>query len=108
MTFGPKLFNPAISLSPGALSTWQPPRNTSYSNYDCFMIGKRCYDPNGLEEIGAIEGDGISPLDGKDLASPTWGLGASTSTNSSKIPTIGPPWLSLIVPPIEMFFLDPT
>ena len=43
-----------------------------------------------------------------DLACPTWGLGRSTSADGSVITTIGPPWLPLIAPPMELFSLDPT
>ncbi len=108
MTVGPQLINPIITLSPGALSTWQPPHNQFYSNYDYFMIGEPWQDPGYLADFGAEEDDGISPLNVKDLACPTWGLGKSTSTDGSVILTIGSPWLPLIVPPTEMFSLDPT
>lgn len=72
------------------------------------MIGERWGDPSALRDIGPGEEEGISPLDIKDLACPTWGLGKSTSTDGSVILTIGPPWLPLIVPPTEIFSLDPT
>lgn len=107
ITFGPKLINPIITLSPGALSTWQPPHNQFYSNYDYFMIGEPWVDPTDIGDFGAEEGDGISPLDVKDLACPTWGLGKSLSAGTTVL-TIGPPWLPLIIPPIEMLSLDPT
>ncbi|KAL9066670.1 MAG: hypothetical protein Q9161_007429 [Pseudevernia consocians] len=107
MTLSPRLINPIVTLPPGALSTWQPPHSQWYSNYDYFMIGSPWYDPSGLRDIGPPEADGISPLDIKDLACPTWGLGKSTSTDGSVILTIGPPWLPLIVPPMELFSLDP-
>lgn len=42
----------------------------------------------------------------RDLACPTWGLGISTSANGDTITTIGPPWLPLIFPPMEIFSLD--
>lgn len=72
------------------------------------MIGERWGDPSALIDIGPGEEEGISPLDIKDLACPTWGLGKSTSTDGSVILTIGPPWLPLIVPPTEIFSLYPT
>ena len=107
-TLGPRLINPMITLSPGALSTWQPPHNPFYTNYDYFMIGAPWEDPGRLSDFGGVEEDGISPLDVKDLACPTWGLGKSTATDGSVTITIGPPWLPLIVPPMEIFSLDPT
>ena len=108
VTFGPKLVNPILTLSPGALSTWQPPHNQFYSNYDYFMIGERWEDPAaGLGDFGGTEEDGISPLNVKDLACPTWGLGQSLSAGTTVL-TIGPPWLPLIVPPREVLSLDPT
>ena len=107
-TLGPRLINPMITLSPGALSTWQPPHNQFYTNYDYFMIGEPWEDPGHLSDFGGEEEDGISPLDVNDLACPTWGLGKSTATDGSVTVTIGPPWLPLIVPPMEIFSLDPT
>ncbi len=71
------------------------------------MIGAPWEDPGHLSEFGAEEDDGISPLDVKDLACPTWGLGKSLSGGTTVL-TIGPPWLPLIVPPIEILSLDPT
>lgn len=72
------------------------------------MIGERWADPAAeIGEFGAVEGDGISPLDVKDLACPTWGLGKSLSAGTTVL-TIGSPWLPLIVPPTEIFSLDPT
>ena len=106
-TLGPKLINPIITLPPGALSTWQPPHEQIYSNYDYFMIGEPWDDPSALRDLGFEEADAISPLDVKDLACPTWGLGKSTGTDGSVTLTIGPPWLPLIVPPMEIFSLDP-
>lgn len=71
------------------------------------MIGERWADPTDIGDFGPEEEDGISPLDVKDLACPTWGLGKSLSAGTTVL-TIGPPWLPLIIPPIEMFSLDPT
>lgn len=102
-TVGPKLINPIITLPPGALSTWKPPINTML--YDNFTVGETWIDPSNQFQVELAEG--IAQLDIRDLACPTWGLGKSTSANGSVITTIGPPWLPLIVPPIEMFSLDP-
>ena len=71
------------------------------------MIGEPWIDPGHLSDFGAEEEDGISPLNVKDLACPTWGLGKSLSAGTTVL-TIGPPWLPLIIPPIEVFSLDPT
>lgn len=72
------------------------------------MIGERWSDPaDAIGEFGAVEEDGISPLNVKDLACPTWGLGKSLSAGTTVL-TIGSPWLPLIVPPTEIFSLDPT
>ena len=80
-TVGPILTNPIVTFPPGALSTW-----------------------------GAFSGkEGvIAPLDVKDLACPTWGMGRSTASNGSVITTIGPPFLPLLVPNTQMLSLDPT
>ena len=71
------------------------------------MTGAPWEDPSGFRDIGPPEVDGISPLKIKDLACPTWGLGKSTATDGGVTLTIGPPWLPLIVPPMEIFSLDP-
>ena len=71
------------------------------------MIGEPWADPTDIGDFGAEEADGISPLDVKDLACPTWGLGKSLSSGTTVL-TIGPPWLPLIIPPAEIFSLDPT
>lgn len=104
-TVGTKLINPVITLPPNGLSTWKPPENQWAYEYDNFTVGEIWYDPSYqfLEPIEA----GIKQLDLKDLACPTWGLGKSTAANGTVITTIGPPWLPLIVPPFDLFSLDP-
>lgn len=101
-TVGPKLINPIITLPPGALSTWKPAINSLL--YDNFTVGETWNDPSNQFQVDLAEG--IAQLDVRDLACPTWGLGKSTSANGTVITTIGPPWLPLIVPPIQMFTLD--
>lgn len=99
------LTNPIITLAPGELSTWKPDPNQGYDENDNFTVGEIWQDPSGIlgEDIAA----GIAPLEIRDLACPTWGLGESTSANGIVVTTIGPPWLPLIVPPMNIFSLDP-
>lgn len=85
-----------------------------YENYneggevDYYTIGEVWFDPTDQAlDLGRFQQE-IEPLNIQDLVCPTWGLGLSTSANGSIITTIGPPWLPLIVPPMEMFTLDPT
>ena len=103
---GTKLINPVITLPPNGLSTWKPPANQWGDGYDNFTVGEIWVDPSHqfAEPIEA----GIKQLDLKDLACPTWGLGKSTAVNGTVITTIGPPWLPLIVPPFNLFSLDPS
>lgn len=94
-----------MSFPPGGLSTWKPPDASDGGSL--FAIGSTYYDPNAGsfdDNVGSFD-----PLNIKDLACPTWGLGISgTSDNGIVITTIGPPWLPLISPPMEVFSLDPT
>ena len=102
---GPTLTSPILSFPPGALSTWKPPPASDFGYTESFAVGDIWQDPNW-----ALAGGGysFSPLTIKDLACPTWGLGRSTSADGSVITTIGPPWLPLIAPPMELLSLDPT
>lgn len=74
------------------------------SDIDNFSIGEVWSNPSDQ----FILPQDIRALNVQDLACPTWGLGLSTIANGDIITTIGPPWLPLIVPPMEMFTLDPT
>ena len=47
------------------------------------------------------------PLKVADLQCPTFGLGVGTSADGSVYTTVGPPWLPIIIPPPEVFTLDP-
>lgn len=111
-TVGPILTNPIITLPPGGLSTLRPEASDNYWNnnepndYDPFAVGEVWSDPSG-DDQGILQQD-VKPLNIQDLECPTWGLGLSTPANGDIITTIGPPWLPLIVPPMEMFSLDPT
>lgn len=106
-TVGPKLTDLIITLAPDRVSTWKPyiPDNQWLSSYNNFTVGAIWEDPAGM--IGYDYIAGIAPLDIKDLACPTWGLGRSTAANGTVITTIGPPWLPLIMPPLEMFTVNP-
>ena len=107
-TVGPLLTNPIVSLAPGGLSTWQP--GSQYEGNSDVPVddGEIWNDPKGgnLQEVIDI-GVGIAPIDVKDLACPTWGLGYSTSDDGTVITTIGPPYLPVIIPPMSVFSLDP-
>ena len=107
-TVGPILTNPIISLPPGGLSTWQP--KTQYPDWMyIFTIGQIWNDPKGsnIQELGLIDfTKGIAPIDLKDLACPTWGLGYSTSDDGTVITTIGPPYLPVVIPPTNVFSLN--
>lgn len=48
------------------------------------------------------------PLDVKDLACPTWGLGINTLSTGFGRTTIGPPFLPLLIPMMQALTLDPT
>ena len=102
-TVGPNLTNPIITLAPGELSTWAPYQGSGADDFEA--VGDVWQDPSGIEHYDS--GPDIFPLQIKDLACPTWGLGKSTSADGTVITTIGPPWLPLIIPPIAMFSLDP-
>ena len=109
-TVGPKLTNPILTLSPGALTTWRPPP-FGVENDDKlhFFVGD-VWSPKEawFELLGSVDVEYIAPLDVKDLACPTWGLGTSTAANGTIFTTVGPPWLPLIQPPMDMFSLNPT
>ena len=103
-TVGPNLVDQIITLPPNGLSTWKPPVNKWYNNYDMFTVSERWHDPSGQFNMPIAYG--VAPLNLKDLACPTWGLGRSTSIDGTIITTIGPPWLPLVAPPTEIFSLD--
>ena len=104
-TIGPNLVDPIITLPPGGLSTWKPPVNKWYNNYDMYTVSEIWHNPSG--QLNMPIAYGIAALNLKDLVCPTWGLGRSTSIDGTIITTVGPPWLPLIVPPTEVFSLDP-
>ena len=102
---GPELINPIITLAPGELSTWNP----TGIDGDSYSAGEIWEDPSAIPDPSdpyAFE-DGIAPLEIQDLACPKFGLGRSTSADGTVITTVGPPWLPLVVPPMNIFSLDP-
>ena len=103
-TVGPELVDPIITLAPGELSTWNP----SDGGWT-FTVGEIWQDPSEIAnpDAGLAPVAGIAPLEIKDLACPTWGLGTSTSADGTVVTTIGAPWLPLIIPPTNIFALDP-
>lgn len=106
-SIGPELIDPIITLAPGELSTWSPVGLGI--DTDNYTAGEIWEDPSAIpnpDDPDAFE-DGITPLNIQDLACPTFGLGRSTSADGTVITTVGPPWLPLIVPPMNIFSLDP-
>ena len=101
-TVGPTLTDPVITLAPEQLSTWA--RTRSASADDPFTPGMT-WNPNLMALYAYGE---FAPLDLKDLACPSWGLGRSTSDDGTVITTFGPPFLPLIAPPNQALSLDPT
>lgn len=96
---GPALVNPIVALPPGVLSTYSPPLP--------FTIGEEYYDPNGQFFGWPFFGD-QKPLDIRDLACPTFGLGRATGADGAVTTTYGPPYLPIIIPPLQILTLDPS
>ena len=96
--FGPILTSPIITLPPNVLSTYIPPT---------YSIGSIYTDPNVQVGHEGFVGQ-AEPLKIADLQCPTFGLGIGTSADGSVYTTVGPPWHPIIIPPREVFTLDPT
>ena len=79
------------------LSTYIPP---------VYSIGSTYTDPNVHDGPDGFVGR-AEPLKIADLQCPTFGLGVGTSGDGSVYTTVGPPWLPIIIPPPEVFTLDP-
>ena len=79
------------------LSTYIPPD---------YSIGSTYTDPNVHDGPDGFVGR-AEPLKIADLQCPTFGLGVGTSADGSVYTTVGPPWLPIIIPPPEVFTLDP-
>ena len=93
-----------MSFPPGVLETWKPGPASAYNEFETFAVGDVWQDPIQDPNSPIFS----APLAIRDLACPTWGLGRNTNANGTVITTIGPPWLPLIIPPIQAFTLDPT
>ena len=107
-TVGPRLINPILTLPPGALTTWRPPPfGVEDDDTLKFFVGD-VWSKEDFFELITNNVQYTASLDVKDLACPTWGLGRSTAANGTIITTVGPPWLPLIQPPMEIFTLHPT
>ena len=92
-----------MSFSPGVLETWRPGPASAYDG-ETFALGDVWQDP--IQDPNAAIFS--APLAIGDLACPTWGLGTNTSADGTVMTTIGPPWLPLIIPPVQAFSLDST
>lgn len=97
-SFGPILTNPIVTLPPNVLSTYVPPD---------YYVGSTYTDPNVQNGPEGFVGR-AEPLKIADLQCPTFGLGVETSADGNLYTTVGPPWLPIIIPPPEVFTLDPT
>lgn len=96
---GPALVNPIVALPPGVLSTYSPPQPIT--------IGEKYNDPNGQFLGWPFIGD-QKPLDIRDLACPTFGLGRATGADGSVTTTYGPPYLPIVIPPLQILTLHPS
>ena len=93
-----------MSFPPGVLETWKPGPASAYDKDETFAVGNVWEDPIQDPNVPIFS----APLAIRDLACPTWGLGTNISADGTVITTIGPPWLPLIIPPVQVFSLDPT
>ena len=98
---GPTLTDPFVAVPPGQLSTYSVPTQLLPSGPN----GISYTDVNGI--LGGVFVGTVKPLRVADLACPTFGVGVGTSANGDTYTTIGPPYLPLIVPPKELFAMDP-
>lgn len=96
---GPAYTNPIVALPPGVLSTYSPGFPVTF--------GEKYSDPNG-QFLGWPFIGYQKPLNIKDLACPTFGLGRFTGADYSVTTTYGPPYLPIIIPPLQIMTLDPS
>lgn len=90
--------NPIIALPPGELMTYSPQFP--------FTVGEKYFDPNGVfgnQFLGFKK-----PLNIAELECPTFGVGLATSADGRVYRTYGPPYLPIVIPPRQIFSLDPT
>ena len=79
-----------------------PGPSSSYESEETFAVGDVWQDPIEDPNVAIFS----APLAIRDLACPTWGLGTNTSADGTVITTIGPPWLPLVIPPVQVFSLN--
>lgn len=77
----------------------------TYSPQLPFTVGQKYSDPNGV--IGGQFLGFKKPLDIAELECPTFGVGLATSANGRVYRTYGPPYLPIIIPPLQILSLDP-
>ena len=94
---GPAITSPFIAVPSGSLST--------YDALEYFKPGQEYADPQGA--IGAMFIGSAKALNVEELDCPTFGLGTSTAKDGKVLTTVGPPWLSIVIPPVEMLSLNP-
>ncbi|MCJ1424628.1 hypothetical protein MMC29_002516 [Sticta canariensis] len=90
--------NPIIALPPGELMTYSPQLP--------FTVGEKYFDANGVlgfQFLGFKKSLNIA-----ELECPTFGVGLATSAYGRVSRTYGPPYLPIIIPPRQIFSLDPT
>ena len=104
-TIGPVLTDPIITLAPGDLSTWGTIPVSDPA--DPCTLGQTWGVDCGPDMMALYAYGTFAPLNVRDLACPTWGLGRSTSGDGTVVTTIGPPFLPVIVPPKQALSLDP-
>lgn len=89
--------NPIVALPPGVLMTYSPQFP--------FTVGQKYSDPNGV--IGGQFLGFKKPLNIAELECPTFGVGLATSADGRVYRTYGPPYLPIIIPPLQILSLDP-
>lgn len=78
---------------------------STYSPLFPYTIGEKYVDPNGV--IGGNFIGHKKSLNVADLDCPTFGVGPATKSDGSVYETYGPPYLPIIIPPLEILNLDP-
>jgi len=99
-TISSKVNNPFVAVPIGGLTTYEEAITAQGDRINPPLMGF------GLPEVGGT----FMPLKIIDVECPTWGVGTSVSTSGSNtrtFTTIGPPWLPIIVPPLNVMTLNP-
>lgn len=95
---GAVLTNPIVALPPNVLATYSPEFP--------YTTGEKFFDPNGV--IGGNFIGYKKSLKIADLECPTFGVGLATGADGEVYRTYGPPYLPIIIPPLQILSLDPT